>query len=75
MQRGLYDMQANPIGGTLRSPNYSSYCPAYSAPKGAAADSLAPVPYDFQCGDQREQQDKRFISGFNFARTYMTPAR
>jgi hypothetical protein len=59
--------------GALRAPNYSSYCPAYTAPKGAAAGSLTPLPYDFQCGDQREQEDKRVISGFNFSRSFVTP--
>jgi hypothetical protein len=59
--------------GALRAPNYSSYCPAYTAPKGAAVDSLTPVPYDFACGDQREQEDKRVISGFTFSRSFLTP--
>ncbi|MGB8204194.1 MAG: TonB-dependent receptor [Candidatus Baltobacteraceae bacterium] len=62
----------NPADG-LRAPNYSSYCPAYTAPAGAAPGSLTPVAYNFQCGDQREQEDKRFISGFNFSRTFVTP--
>jgi hypothetical protein len=57
----------------LRAPNYHSYCPAYTAPAGAAAGSLTPVAYDFQCGDQREQNDIRFISGFNVSRTFVTP--
>jgi hypothetical protein len=59
--------------GGLRASDYHSYCPAYTAPAGAAPGSLTPVPYNFQCGDQREQEDKRFISGFNFSRTYVTP--
>ncbi len=62
----------NPSSG-LRAPNYSSYCPAYTAAAGAAPHSLTPTPYNFQCGDQREQEDKRFISGFNFSRTFVTP--
>jgi hypothetical protein len=62
----------NPADG-LRAPNYSSYCPAYTAPAGAAPGSLTPVAYNFQCGDQREQEDERFISGFNFSRTFVTP--
>jgi len=81
-----YNETANPItcdaafvtctpntGSAQRAPNYSSYCPAYTAPKDAAADSIVPVAYNFQCGDQREQRDKRFISGFNFSRTFVTP--
>ena len=59
--------------GALRAANYSSYCPAYTAPHGAAPDSITPQPYDFQCGDQREQLDKRFISGFDFSRSFVTP--
>jgi hypothetical protein len=68
-----YNETANPITCGLRAPNYSSYCPAYTAPAGAAVGSLTPVPYDFQCGDQREQVDKRVISGFNFSRSFSTP--
>jgi hypothetical protein len=60
-------------GAALRAPNYSSFCPAYTAPAGAAPGSLTPIPYNFQCGDQREQKDVRFISGFNFKRTFVTP--
>ncbi len=60
-------------GAALRAPNYSSYCPAYTAPAGATPGSLTPVAYDFQCGDQREQEDQRFYSGFDFARTFTTP--
>ncbi len=59
--------------GAQRAPNYSSYCPAYTAPKNAPPDSIAPAPYDFQCGDQREQEDKRFISGFDLSRSFLTP--
>jgi TonB dependent receptor/TonB-dependent Receptor Plug Domain len=59
--------------GITRVPNYHSYCPAYTAPAGAAAGSLTPVAYNFQCGDQREQNDIRFISGGNFSRTFVTP--
>ena len=81
-----YNETANPItcnpafttcvpngAGALRAPNYSSFCPAYTAPSGAATGSLTPVPYNFQCGDQREQYDKRFISGFNVSRSFVTP--
>jgi hypothetical protein len=60
--------------GSPRAPSYSSFCPAYTAPGGAASGSLTPVPYNFQCGDQREQYDKRFVSGLNASRTFLTPA-
>jgi hypothetical protein len=62
-----------PNAGALRAPDYSSYCPAYTAPRGAPAASLVPVAYDFQCGDQREQLDKRFTSGLNLSRSFVTP--
>src|SRR5208283_1245882 len=59
--------------GAPRATAYSSYCPAYTAPANAARSSLTPAAYDFQCGDQREQEDKRFITGFNFSRSFVTP--
>jgi hypothetical protein len=81
-----YNETANPItcnaafktcipngAGAPRAANYSSYCPAYTAPAGAAPQSLTPTPYNFQCGDQREQLDKRFFEGVNVTRTFLTP--
>ena len=59
--------------GAPRAPGYSSYCPAYTAPKGAAPGSLTAAPYDFQCGDQREQEDKRFFEGGSLTRSFVTP--
>ncbi len=59
--------------GQPRAPNYSSYCPAYTAPKGAIPGSLTAAPYDFQCGDQREQMDKRVFEGANLTRSFSTP--
>jgi len=59
--------------GAPRASNYRSFCPAYTAPASAAPGSLTPVAYNFQCGDQREQEDKRFISGFDASRTFVTP--
>jgi hypothetical protein len=59
--------------GNPRAPNYSSYCPAYTAPTGAAAHSITPIAYNFQCGDQREQHDVRVFEGANVSRTFLTP--
>ncbi len=60
-----------PYGPAHHTSNYSSYCPAYNtAPAGAAYHSVVPVSYNFACGDQREQEDKRFISGFDVNRTF-----
>ena len=82
-----YNETANPVtcnaafttctpngAGSPRAANYSSYCPAYTAPAGAARHSLTTAPYAFQCGDQREQLDDRFYAGVNAARTFVTPA-
>jgi hypothetical protein len=81
-----YNEAANPItcnvafktctpngSGAPRASNYSSYCPAYTAPADAAPHSLTPAAYNFSCGDQREQQDKRFFEGANVSRTFVTP--
>jgi hypothetical protein len=81
-----YNETANPItcnpafstctpsaAGKPRAPNYSSYCPAYTAPKGAPVGSITPAPYDFQCGDQREQLDRRVFEGANATRSFVTP--
>jgi hypothetical protein len=81
-----YNETANPItcnvafktcapnaGSALRAPAYSSYCPAYNAPAGAAPKSLTPAAYNFNCGDQREQRDKRFITGALASRSFETP--
>ena len=62
------------VAGQPRAPSYSSYCPAYTAPAGAAPGSLAPIPYDFQCGHQREQLDNRFFERVNLTRTFETTA-
>jgi hypothetical protein len=40
---------------------------------GSAPGALTPVAYDFSMGRQREQLDKRFVSGFNLSRTFVTP--
>jgi hypothetical protein len=59
--------------GTLRAPNYSSYCPAYTPQANAAPGSLTAQPYAFACGDQREQLDGRFYEGVNAKRVFVTP--
>ncbi|HET6275951.1 MAG TPA: TonB-dependent receptor plug domain-containing protein [Candidatus Cybelea sp.] len=77
-----YNVTRNPItctiGYTTCDPGakhlntYVSYCPENEVPgvKRAPAQSIAPGPFVFACGDQREQEDKRFVSGFNVARTF-----
>ena len=48
---------------------YVSYCPANTAPPGAGG---VPSAFTFACGDQREQLDDRFVSGFNASRSFVT---
>jgi TonB dependent receptor/TonB-dependent Receptor Plug Domain len=77
-----YNVTRNPITCTIaydtcvpgprHVSSYVSYCPANDSPgaKSALAGSIAPAPFAFACGDQREQEDKRFVSGINLARTF-----
>lgn len=81
-----YNVTANPVTckpvyttctpGTPHAPGYTSYCPANVTPTmGATAPrSVVPAPFSFSCGDQREQVDKRFVTGFNASRSFQTPA-
>ena len=65
-----YNVTANPVTctatlptcapGALRAPGYTSYCPANAA--GGA--------FTFSCGDQREQRDKRLVSGARLVRAF-----
>jgi hypothetical protein len=77
-----YNVTRNPItctvGYTTCDPNhlhvnsYISYCPQNDVPGAAHAPArtVAPNAFVFACGDQRQQQDKRFVSGFNIQRAY-----
>jgi TonB-dependent Receptor Plug Domain len=77
-----YNVTRNPItcttGYTTCAPSpkhvnsYASYCPAndVSGAAKAPARSVAPAPFVFACGDQREQEDNRFVSGLNAVRTF-----
>ncbi len=49
--------------------NYTSYCPANGNSARGARQSIVPVPFAFACGDQRQQDDQRFVSGFNISRS------
>ncbi|MBV8149440.1 MAG: TonB-dependent receptor, partial [Candidatus Eremiobacteraeota bacterium] len=77
-----YNVTRNPITctvayttcspGVQRAGAYTSYCPANNVP-GASSDpahSIAPAPFVFACGDQREQRDKRLVSGASIARAF-----
>lgn len=76
-----YNVTQNPITcstqystckpGPQHVPGYTSYCPANSAPPGPGG---APQAFSFSCGDQREQLDIRFVSGFNVSRSFEAPA-
>ncbi|MBV9718716.1 MAG: TonB-dependent receptor [Candidatus Eremiobacteraeota bacterium] len=77
-----YNVTRNPITcvagyttcnpGPTHVPAYISYCPANDVPGAsrAPAHSVTPVSFVFACGDQREQLDRRFVSGINASRTF-----
>jgi len=80
-----YNVTANPVTcngayttcapGPQHVSGYTSYCPSNAtAPAAAAPRSIAPAPFAFACGDQREQEDKRSVSGVRATRTLMSPA-
>ena len=56
--------------------SYVSYCPANSTPTNGSniPGSVTPNPFSYRCGDQREQQDQRFVSGFTLERELVTGA-
>jgi hypothetical protein len=76
-----YNVTQNPITctpgyvacdpGSLHVKSYISYCPANDAPIAthAAPHTVTPSPFVFSCGDQREQLDRRFVSGLNISRS------
>ncbi|MGA2396084.1 MAG: TonB-dependent receptor plug domain-containing protein [Candidatus Lustribacter sp.] len=76
-----YNESANPVTcnvlystcvpGPQHVTTYTSYCPANDTPTGSATapQSVTPAPYGYTCSGQREQEDKRFVSGFKVARS------
>ncbi len=74
-----FNVTANPVTckpvystcapGANHVAGYTAFCPANAAPP---APGGAPQPFAFACGDQREQQDRRFVTGFRLARTWQT---
>ena len=75
-------MTANPVTcnplyntcapGAQHVSTYTSYCPANVTPTGgatAARHRNARTRSRYSCGDQREQEDKRFVSGLRLTRT------
>jgi hypothetical protein len=75
-----YNVTANPLTcnpvyttctpGVQHISTYTSYCPANTTPVNGSlvAHSVVPAAFSYSCGDQREQADKRFVSGFKLAR-------
>jgi hypothetical protein len=76
-----YNVTANPVTcnplyntclpGAGHVSTYTSYCPANVTPTGGATvpGTVAPNAFSYSCGDQREQEDKRFVSGLRLTRT------
>jgi hypothetical protein len=62
--------------GSYHVNTYTPYCPSDAHPPGTtvtASGRLKPGPFAFGCGDQREQEDQRFVSGFNLSRAWQSP--
>lgn len=61
------------VGTATSTGSFTPYCPANVVPtNGATAAGSVPVTaaqFSYSCGDQREQEDKRFVSGFNVTRS------
>jgi hypothetical protein len=53
--------------------SFAPYCPANAVPTNGATIAgsvpVTPAQFAFACGDQREQEDKRFTSGFRLTRS------
>ena len=76
-----YNVTANPLTcspvystctpGAQHVSTYTSYCPANSTATAGSTlpRSVTPNPFSFSCGDQREQADKRVVSGFDLTRS------
>lgn len=76
-----YNETANPVTcnvlystcvpGPQHVSSYTSYCPSNVTPTGSSTvpGSVTPNPYSYTCSGQREQEDKRFVSGFTVSRT------
>lgn len=59
--------------GRIHTASYASYCPENDVAGAArmAPHSVAPAPFSFACGDQREQADARFVSGLRVSRAFV----
>jgi hypothetical protein len=80
-----YNVTANPVTcnplyktcapGPQHVSTYTSYCPANTTPTGGATlpGTVTPSAFTYSCGDQREQEDKRFVSGLKFSRSLIGP--
>ncbi len=78
-----YNETANPVTcnvlyttcapGPQHLTTYTPYCPANVTPAGTAsvAGSVTPATYTYACSGQREQEDKRFVSGFKLTRSWI----
>ncbi len=77
-----YNVTANPLTcktvyttcspGFAHLSTYTSYCHANNTAAAGAVTphSVTPAAFSFSCGDQREQQDKRFVGGFDLRRGF-----
>ena len=76
-----FNVTANPVTcktvystcspGANHVDGYTAFCPANASAPGPGG---APPPFAAACGDQREQQDRRFVTGLRLSRTWDTPS-
>ncbi len=74
-----FNVTANPVTckavystcapGANHVAGYTAFCPANAA---APLPGGVPRPFAFACGDQREQQDQRFVTGLSASRTWQS---
>jgi len=62
------------VPGPQHVTTYTSYCPENDTPTGGATapQSVTPAAYGYNCSGQREQEDKRFVSGFTLTRSLVS---
>ncbi|MBV9439652.1 MAG: TonB-dependent receptor, partial [Candidatus Eremiobacteraeota bacterium] len=75
----LHDYGGPRVGSATSTGSYTPYCPANAVPTGGAtlpgSVPVSPSQFTFSCGDQREQLDRRVVSGFDVSRSFNDTGR
>lgn len=65
------------VGTATSTGTFTPYCPANNVPTGGATVAgsvpVSTSQFTYSCGDQREQEDRRFVSGFSLKRSFLAP--